>query len=222
MSVQTVAVGLLAFAELASIIGIVGCASPRLRLDANVEPPGTSYKAAYARWTREATAVAWQDLDTTLLVSATLRSRAFQRAYIDRYLHTYSIKDPAERSRIETAEMQLAESGLNFWVRTATHDAKWNDLTPQRGRWRIALLVEPKDTVEEVLPLEVTAVGRGEGLETALFDETPDVYRRIWRLRFPPLPASATGVGCTTGKPCKLILRFVGPVGKTDLVWHLE
>src|SRR5262249_46371424 len=151
--------------------GIVGCASPRLRLDAPAEPAGTTFQNAYYRWTREGTVVSIREFDTNLIVSATLRSKAFQRAYTDRYLKIYRINDPTEKARIEQVEMALPDNGLNFWVRTSSHQPSLNDLTPARGRWRVALLV-PSDQAgqpdSEVLPEEVQIVTRGEGLETAL------------------------------------------------------
>ncbi len=206
----------LAIAQLTSIIGIVGCASPRLRLDAATEPPGTSFHGVYDRWTRDGSVVSWDEMDTTLLVSATLRSRSFQRAYVDRYLKLYRIDDPAERARIEQTEGDVADSGLNFWVRTSCHSVKWNDLNPQRGRWRI-LLIDPEG--KEVQAEQISPVGRTEGLELALFDQRPDVYGRLWHVRFPPLSPP------TSGRPAaerKLTLRFSGPNGKTDLVWLVE
>lgn len=183
MSVRSVSTGLIAFVELASIIGIVGCASPRLRLDAEAEPPGTSFRRSYERWTRDGSVVSWQELDTTLLVSATLRSRSFQRAYIDRYLKLYRINDPTEQARIEKEELELAQSGVNFWVRSASHNPKWNELAPQKGRWRITLIDEQG---HESTPELVTAITRTEGIETSLFGEYPDIYRRVWHIKFAP------------------------------------
>jgi hypothetical protein len=221
---------LLGCAEVAGIIGIVGCASPRLRLDAQAEPDGTSFQAAYTRWTRDGSVVSRQEFDTTLLVSATLRSRAFQRAYTDRYLKVYRVNDPVERTRIEQTELALPDTGLHFWVRTASHQDKLNDLTPAKGRWRIALITngqgpsdQPATADSEVLPDEITPVTRGDAVEVALFDQPPDPYRRVWHLRFPPLkPANAVEGAPLPSTPRKLTLRFAGPEGKTDLVWLVE
>jgi hypothetical protein len=215
--------GLLFFAEVASIIGIVGCAAPRLRLDAQTEPPGTSFGSAYTRWTRDGSVVTIKEFDTTLLVSATLRSKAFQRAYTDRYLEVYRINDPTERARIEQVEMALPDNGLNFWVRTASHQGNLNDLTPAKGRWRVALMVpaeQPGQPDTEVLPDEVAVVTRGESLETSLFGVPADIYKRTWHVRFPALKPQAGVAGAGTSK--KLTLRFAGPDGKTDLVWLVE
>lgn len=193
-----------------------------MRLDVNAEPAKSSYTSTFAQWTREGAVVSPSEFDTTLLVKATLRSRAFQQAYAERYLKIYRISDPAERARVEQTEMQLADSGLNFWVRTASHNYKLNDLTPQRGRWRIALLVEPMPKTEpgqptsELMPEELTPVVRNEGIELALFDQELDVFSRVWHLRFPPLP------GAAASGPRKLTLRFAGPDGKTDLIWLVE
>jgi hypothetical protein len=197
------------------VIAIVGCAAPRLRLDAESEPAGTSFKNVVSRWTRDGSVVSWQELDTTLLVSATLRSRPFQQAYAERYVALYHISDPVERARVAREELQQAESGTNFWVRTASHNYKWNELQPDRGRWRITLVDEQGG---ELSPDEISPVVRSEAVETALLGQPSDPYRRTWHLRFPRLPPRPSG----GPSPRKLTLRFAGPEGKADLVWLVE
>jgi hypothetical protein len=216
MSVRFGSTWFFALAELAGIIGIVGCASPRLRLDVDAEPPGASFRKVRDRWTRDGALTSITEMDTALLVTATLRSPGFQHAYTERYLKLYAIQDPAERSRVTQSEQQLAESGLNFWVRTSTHSDKWNDFRPQHGRWRIVLV---DDQGGEMPAEQITPVVRGEGLEVVLFDERPDVYSHLWHVRFPPPSPQTPGLN---GKQRKLTLRFAGPAGKTDLVWLLE
>jgi hypothetical protein len=205
----------LLLASAVGVIAIVGCAAPRLRLEAESEPPGTSWKRVFDRWTRDGAVVSWQELDTTLVVSATLRSRAFQQAYADRYLTVYQIKDPAERARVARDDLLKTDSGLHFWVRTASHNYKWNELQPDRGRWRITLI---DDQGGEQSPDEVSLVIRSEAVETALLGQPSDPYRRTWHLHFPSLPPRRP----ESPAPRPLTLRFAGPEGKADLVWLVE
>lgn len=193
--------------------GLSACAAPRLNLAAEAEPPGTSFNKAYDRWTRDATVMSLREMDTTFLIIATLRSKAFQRTFADRYCALYGINDPAERARIETAELSLADGGLAFWVQTYAHNDRWNDLLPKHNRWRLVLIDELGG---EVGSPEVTPVGSEQHLQASLFNRSPDPLRRLWHVKFPPLrPVSGSA-------PRKLTLRLTGPEGKTDLVWLVE
>jgi hypothetical protein len=208
-SLRRLAGGLMA----ASLFGLSACAAPRLNLAAEVEPPGTSFNKAYDRWTRDATVMSLREMDTTFLIIATLRSKAFQRTYAERYCNLYGINDPAERARIETAELALADGGIAFWVQTYAHNDRWNDLQPKHNRWRLVLIDELGG---EVGSPEVTPVGSEQHIQASLFNRSPDPLRRLWHVKFPPLrpvPGPA---------PRKLTLRLTGPEGKTDLVWQVE
>ncbi|MBL9007706.1 MAG: hypothetical protein JNJ46_25845 [Myxococcales bacterium] len=189
------------------------CAAPRLNLASESEPQGASFNSTYERWTRDASIVSFRNMDTTFLISATLRSKAFQRTYAERYCKLYSINDPAERARIETAEKALAENGVAFWVQTYAHNDRWNDLSPKHSRWRLLLIDEAGG---EVGPPEITLVGSDSLVELSLFNRSPDPLRKVWHVKFPALRPVASAT------PRKLTLRLTGPEGKADLVWEVE
>lgn len=189
------------------------CAAPRLALTADAEPSDASFDKSFERWTRDASVMSLREMDTSLLIYATLRSRAFQRAYTDRYCKVYGIQDPAERARIETAEIPAPDAGLSFWVQTAAHNDRWNDLLPAHGRWRLSLIDEQAG---EVAPETVTLVGSTALVEVSMFNHSADPFRKTWHVKFPPLRQVPAGT------PRKLTLRLTGPEGKTDLVWLVE
>ena len=195
------------------LLGLSACAAPRLNLAAEAEPPGTSFNAAYERWTRDASIVSFRSMDTTFLISATLRSKAFQRTYADRYCSLYGVNDPGERARIETAEQAVADGGVAFWVQTYAHNDRWNDLAPKHSRWRLLLIDELGG---EVGPPEISLVGSEGVVELSLFNRPPDPLRKIWHVKFPSLRQ------VPTASPRKLTLRLTGPEGQTDLVWQVE
>lgn len=195
------------------LLGCAACATPRLNLASDAEPQGTSFSSAYERWTRDASIVSFRNLDTTFLISATLRSKAFQRTYAERYCTLYGINDPSERARIETAEQAVAENGIAFWVQTYAHNDRWNDLSPKHSRWRLLLIDEAGG---EVGPPEISLVGSESLVELSLFNRSPDPLRKVWHVKFPS-PRSVP-----TATPRKLTLRLTGPEGKTDLVWQVE
>lgn len=195
------------------LTGLSACAAPRLNLAAEAEPAGTSFTKAYDRWTRDATVMSLREMDTTFLIIATLRSKAFQRVYAERYCNLYGINDPGERARVETAELALADGGIAFWVQTYAHNDRWNDLQPKHNRWRLVLIDELGG---EVGSPEVTPVGAEQHIQASLFNRSPDPLRRLWHVKFPPLrPVNGPA-------PRKLTLRLTGPEGKTDLVWQVE
>ncbi len=196
---------------------LTGCTPPVVSLKSDAEPPKTSFSSTMTRWTREGRVLGIRDFDTMLLVSATLRSRAFQHAYVDRYLDLYRIGDPKEKERITLEEMGIAESGLSFWVRTGSHVDRWNDLLQPHELWRIMLVDEQG---VETLPDNVVLVNKRQTVETALFDYQPNTQLKVWQIHFPPQRSDGQPLWGEQTK--KIILRFAGAPGHTDLVWALQ
>lgn len=196
-------------------MGATGCAPATVSLSADAEPPGTSFTKTRDRWSRSGRIISTRDMETSLLVSATMRSRAYQHAYSDRYTKLYRISDPAERARIEAAALADASS-VTFWVRSATYAPRWNDLRPEVGKWRLALL---DDEGHEVVAEKVELVSTAEQpRQLELLDESRDPYGKLWLVRFPAMLGDQP-VPRPTAR--KIILRVTGPLGQTDLTWAL-
>lgn len=197
-----------------------GCAPPLVSLTSESEPPGTSYRQALDRWSRHGRILSKTEFDTSLVVVATLRSRAFQRAYVGKYLATYGIADPWEKARIEKEQAEQTEHGLSLFVLTRAHAASWNDLRAQSGKWRVSLL---DDQGREVQADRIDAMSSRQAVEQNLLSasgESFDVFTKLWSVHF---PASASD-----GKPFpqptahKISLRVAGPLGQTELPWLLQ
>lgn len=265
----------------AALVLASACAAPVVSVVADAEPPGTSYARALDRWTRLGRALDRAELDTMLLVSATMRSKAFQRAFAERYVSVYRVESPEERAKVMDTELRFAEEGLSFFVQTSSHFTVWNDLTqpptispptPPKGfetapaaviaspavpvpvpippvkpeapstrpiaplpttptgspnaveaspkvKWRITLV---DDQGHETTPVEVTSVGNTsrQALEVQLMGQLRDPYARAWNVRFPT--TRADGQPLFSPSTQRLILRFAGPVGQTDLTWNLN
>jgi len=197
-----------------------GCTPPVLNLSSDAEPSGTSYQKTLDRWSRQGRILSKTEFDTTLVVTATLRSRAFQRAYVDQYFRTYAVVDSWERARIETEQTAQTQSGLSLFVLTKTHAASWNDLRLSAGKWRLALL---DDQGREVQADRVDAMTTRQAVEQTLLAASPDggdPFTKLWSVHFPqnasdgkpfPLPAAH-----------KISLRVAGPLGQTELPWLLQ
>jgi hypothetical protein len=204
---------------LAATLGcaVAGCAPTVLSLAAEAEPANTSYSKAYDRWTRVGRIGSVADLDTPVLIWATLRSRAFQRAYAERYLQTYNINTVSERDKILERERAASEPGLSFWVRTTFHDYLWNDLKAPAGKWRVMLIDEAGvETVAE----SIDAVLLKDLTQPVLLSERLDPYSKLWLVRFPALRGD--GQPLLPAGARKIRLRAAGPVGQTDLIWLLN
>lgn len=284
--------GLLAAASLSLFCG---CATPAVSVVADAEPAGTSYGRSLDRWTRQGRVVTTTEFDTVLLVSATMRSRPFQRAFAEHYISMYRVSTEEQRAKVREGALTEADSGLSFYVQTSSHYPVWNDIAqppvvsspppppieaprpPPAGalptavvadaprtrelppvpfmpplgpsappgdapapqpktplspppppvsaaepapkvKWRITLV---DDKGNESSPVEVVAVGNTakQTLEGEIIGYQRDPYARAWTVQFPK--TRADGQPLYAADTQKLILRFSGPLGQTDLVWTL-
>lgn len=198
------------------VLGLVACA-PRVSLREDVDPPNSSFASSNERWTRLGRVLSTRELGTALIFSATLRSRAFQRAYSEHYSKVYRITDPAERARIEGDALAGAGPGLSFWIESAAPTANWNDLRTETGKWRLGLL---DDEGRELRPEKIEQVpARDVQQQLEVLGRGRDPYSKLWLVRFP----AQTGDGQPLPRPTarKIILRVAGPLGQTDLTWAL-
>lgn len=198
------------------VLGLVAC-SPRVSLREDVDPPQSSFSSSSERWTRLGRVLSTRELGTALILSATLRSRAFQHAYSEHYAKVYRISDPGERARIEGDALAGAGPGLSFWVESAAPTANWNDLRTEPGKWRLALL---DDEGRELRPEKIELVpAREVQQQLEVLGRGRDPYSKLWLVRFP----AQTGDGQPLPRPTasKIILRVAGPLGQTDLTWAL-
>lgn len=194
-----------------------GCAPPVLSLSSTADPTGTSYGKSLDRWSRHGRIISQTEFDTQLVVSATLRAPAFQRAYIDKYLRTYAIVDTWEKARVEKEQAEQTQHGLSLFLLTKTHSASWNDLRLPAGKWRLSLL---DGEGREVQADRVDTLSTRQAVEQTLLGEPTDAFTKLWSVHFPsnasdgqPFPAPSTR---------KISLRVAGPLGQTELLWLLQ
>ncbi len=194
-----------------------GCAPPVLSLSSTADPTGTSYGKSLDRWSRHGRIISQTEFDTQLVVSATLRAPAFQRAYVDKYLKTYAIVDSWEKARVEKEQAEQTQHGLSLFLLTKTHSASWNDLRLPAGKWRLSLL---DGEGREVQADRVDTLSTRQAVEQTLLGEPTDAFTKLWSVHFPsnasdgqPFPAPSTR---------KISLRVAGPLGQTELLWLLQ
>jgi hypothetical protein len=196
---------------------LVGCAPEKVNLQSEADPAGSSYARTLERWTRTGRILSKTEFHAELLVSGTLRSRAFQRAFVEKYVKTYAVVDPWERSRIEKEQAEQTQGGVSLFLLTRTHTANWNELRPSFGKWRLSLL---DDAGREVQADKVEPFAQKQAVEMALLDQQNDPFAKLWSVHFPEKASD----GQLFPKPTTetLRLRVAGPLGLAELVWFFQ
>jgi hypothetical protein len=202
---------------------LAGCGgSPRgLSLETpNRTPKASEYVDQVKKWTR--TAHLRDMFDEALAVHATLRSPEFRAAFAERWIEMFRI-GPTEAARVREQILAEGAGTYEFHVETASHAHELNNFTTAKSVWRVVLV---DDRGREVTTKEVAASRERRELEYVLYpyvtQQHPNTadFVRGWRFRFPQtLP---DGNPLVTPETSKLILRFAGPQGSVDLVWHLK
>lgn len=197
-----------------------GCAEPAVRLRPAAPPTARSYVSVYERWTRVGRVHSWKEMDTMLVLHATLRSQEYQQAYLARRAELYRVAGEEERKRLADEEAKRDQGGVRFLLQSIGHSYTWADLTPGRGFWQLRLIPDDDDGAA-VAPLTIEQVKSAQALETEVYrTDTPSVptpFVRTFHVTFPK--ASAAGKEILGGQTRKLTLRVAGPQGRTDLTW---
>lgn len=204
-------------AVLALLLALDGCAAEAVNLSSENDPAGTSYQKSLDRWSRVGRIISKTEFDTQLVVTATLRSKAFQRAYVDKYLKTYAIVDRWEVARVEKEQAEQTQVGLSLFLRSSTHNASWNDLRPQASRWRLSLL---DDQGREVQADRVEPMTNRQAVEQTLLADQNDSFTKLWSVHFPEKASDGQPFPIQGAR--KISLRVAGPLGQTELPWLLQ
>lgn len=194
------------------------CAPPILSL----APPeraasASDYPEIYDRWTRVGRAISKTEFDTTLVVSATLRSPEFQGAYCARHCQAYALQG-AEAEALHAAEKKRAEETFTFAVQAQGHSYGWTDLAATRSLWRVYLA---DDSGRVIIPTSIELIRPQKLAEAALFNHPmSSPFARAFQITFPRLQADGQPTLSPTTK--RLTLTFSGPGGRIDLHWTLR
>jgi len=170
------------------------------------------YERTWTRWTRKGHII--KQLDTTLRVHATCFAPEFVAAYVARRAQLFELP-PADRTRLQRRLLEEWDKDYVFFVAAATVDFSWNDFHHAHSVWRVALVAdnEREVTARSIERDSVTAITR------ELF---PPVgrFHQVYTFRFPR--TLADGRPLVDGGTHKLVLRFAGPLGQTELEWRLR
>ena len=102
----------------------------------------SDYRRVYERWTRDAEAYAWTELEDVLRVTATFEAWDFRWAYVVRYAQDHSLL-PDQREALLQATLSDAGANHRFFLTLAGQYYREGNLAA-RSTARRVLLVDPE------------------------------------------------------------------------------
>ncbi|MEM1417464.1 MAG: hypothetical protein AAGH15_21385 [Myxococcota bacterium] len=172
------------------------------------------YRRVYQRWTRDAEAFAWTELQDVLRVTATFEARDFRWAYVVRYANDHSLV-PDQRDALLRATLADAAENHRFFVTLAGQYHREGNLAAATTAWRV-LLVDPEGG--QTAPVEVERLRRPTAAERVYFPSVGP-WRQAFRIVFPAVRADGSpSIPTDAGF---VLLRLTGARGRVDLRWDL-
>jgi len=165
------------------------------------------YTAVLEEWSDRAEII--RGLESMLQVAATYKSKAFRRAYVEKYSRDYRLA-PQAAEKMLADEMAGAEENWEFLAAVAAPSDKKNDLAAQDSAWKIYLETGDGRRME---PFEIRPVKKKTAQLEAFYPYvTP--WTRVYQIRFRP------GNHVLTSERINLILT--GVLGSARLSFKLE
>lgn len=174
----------------------------------------SDYRRVYGRWTRDAEAFAWTELEDVLRVTATFEAWDFRWAYVVRYAQDHALL-PDQREALLQATLSDAGANHRFFVTLAGQYYREGNLAARSTAWRV-LLVDPEGG--QTAPVEIERLRRPTAAERVYFPSIGP-WRQAFRVVFPALredgsPSIPEGADF-------VVLRLTGARGRVDLRWDL-
>lgn len=202
------------------VASTLACASPRVVLRQGPRSyTAESYDEVLGRWTRSAHAYTLEGIEDHLAVTATYESWDFRWAYVVRYARDFMLSTLERRSLLDQ-QLGAAEREHAFYVTLQSPTRRFGELTRPSSAWRVLLI---NDRRHEVAPVGIELIRRPGALERTYFPHT-NPWRQSYRIRFPRrvrVPGQGE-VEILDESTRSFTMRFSGPLGHADLVWHVE
>lgn len=168
------------------------------------------YEASLQEWTREARI--HRGLEVELILSATLKSKAFRRAYAHEYAAAYNL-DGQERERFIADHVRAADLGPEFLLAAFVPQEDWDDFDEARSIWRLRLITA---TGERIRPDEIRRIKRKDAVLAHFFPYvTP--WKSAYVVRFPADGSAKTPT--ETGESDRVTLEITSVLGTARIEW---
>ncbi|MBW2317084.1 MAG: hypothetical protein JRD47_10685 [Deltaproteobacteria bacterium] len=173
-----------------------------------------NYRKVYDKWSREARI--HRGLEVELIVSATLKSREFRRAYSEEYAQAYKLNSQ-ERSQYIENHVGATKLGYEFLMSTFVPQKEWDDFEKAQSMWKLYLVANED---QRMAPFEIRRIKRKDAVRSHFFPYiTP--WKSIYVVRF-PYCVLKNGKGLIGNDTRQIKLVITSIVGTAEMVWNLE
>ncbi|MCU0581623.1 MAG: hypothetical protein MUF26_04105 [Syntrophales bacterium] len=194
-------------------LGLTGCTYLQGYVDiAKDKSLSNEYQAALNDWTR--TKTVHSQFETKVSITSTLKSPAFQRAYIREYERIYSL-EAREKQHWEKTQAGLASDFTEFVFYAYIPDKEANDFHRINSVWTVFMV---DDQGRQEKPLEIRRIDKITTVTEAFFPYINKYYGAFYSVKFKPLKETNAHSGDAFRKPLALVMTSV--LGRVELQWQ--
>jgi len=194
------------------LLGLTGCTYFQGYVDmAKYRGLSDEYRAALNTWTR--TQTVHSQFETKVTITSTLKSQAFQGAYIREYERIYPL-GMDEKKKWEQTQAGLASDFTEFVFYAYIPEKEANDFDKQNSVWTVLVIDNQGKRME---PVEIRRIDKITTVTEAFFPYINKYYGNFYSLKFRPLPGLAAEQDDSSRKPFKLVMTSV--LGRVELEW---
>lgn len=192
------------------LLGLTGCTYLHGYVEiAKEKGLSKEYQDTLNTWTR--TKTVHSQFETKVLITSTLKSQAFQRAYIREYERIYQI-GPQQKKKWEETQAGLSSDFTEFVFYAYTPEKDANDFDRQNSVWTVFII---DDQGKRENPLEIRRIDKITAATEAFYPYINKYYGNFYSLKFKPL--FEAGPGAPSRKPLTLVMTSV--LGRVELRW---
>ena len=195
------------------LLGFTGCAYMQGYVEmAKDKGLSDEYQAALDTWTR--TKTVHSQFETKATITATLKSQAFNGAYLKEYERAYQLT-PSEKKKWEDTQAGLAADFTEFLFYAYIPEKEANDFDRQGSLWTVFIIDDKGNRVE---PVEIRRVDKITTVLEAFYPYLNKYYGNFYSLKFKPLAGLDAKPGDPSRKPVKLVMTSV--IARVELTWQ--
>jgi hypothetical protein len=195
-----------------SLLGLTGCTYLQGYVEmAKEKGLSNEYQTALHTWTR--TKTVHSQFETKVTITSTLKSQAFQRAYIREYERIYPLGSQ-EKKKWEETQASLASDFTEFVFYAYVPDKEANDFDRQNSIWTVFIL---DDQGRRENPVEVRRIDKISSVTEAFYPYINKYYGAFYSVKFKPLK----GLDVDSGDPSRKhgVLVMTSVLGRVELQW---
>jgi hypothetical protein len=194
------------------LLGLTGCTYFQGYVEmAKEKGLSNEYQTALNAWTR--TKTIHSQFETKVLITSTLKSQAFQKAYIREYERIYPL-GPEQKKKWEETQAGLASDFTEFVFYAYIPEKEANDFDRLNSAWTV-FIVDHQGRREN--PVEIRRIDKITTVTEAFYPYINKYYGTFYSVKFKPLKGSGADSGDSSGKSFKLVMTSV--LARVELEW---